>query len=48
MMRRFDARPHSGFRLVFPSFLVAIKREEKSNMMLIKRWLEEQAADGRE
>lgn len=40
LQSRFEARPNGAFRLVFPLFLIAIKREEKTNMALIKKWVE--------
>jgi uncharacterized protein YndB with AHSA1/START domain len=37
---RFDATPHGWFRLVFPLFLVVIRKQERENMRCIKRVLE--------
>ena len=42
----FDARPHGWFRLVFPLFLVKIRKEEAANMTHIKTALERRAAAG--
>jgi carbon monoxide dehydrogenase subunit G len=36
----FDARPHGWFRLVFPIFLLMIKREERANMTHLRIALE--------
>lgn len=36
----FDAKPHGRARLIFPIFLLAIRREEKHNMAHLKTWLE--------
>lgn len=41
---RFDARPNGAFQLIFPIFLIAIRCEEKSNMSLLKSWLEARPA----
>ena len=38
---RFDARPHGWFRLIFPVFLVILRRQEKANMANVKRYLED-------
>jgi hypothetical protein len=40
----FDARPHGRFRLVFPAFLLLIRRQEKDNMKRIRQTLERQAS----
>lgn len=37
---RFDARPHGWFRLVFPVFLLVMKRQERNNMANLKQALE--------
>jgi len=37
---RFDARPHGFFRLIFPIFLIILGRQEKANMLNVKRFLE--------
>jgi uncharacterized protein YndB with AHSA1/START domain len=42
----FDARPHGLFRLVFPLFLVKIRKEEAANMTYLKTALERRAAAG--
>ena len=36
----FDARPHGWFRLVFPLFLIKLRRDEKANMIYIRQALE--------
>lgn len=36
----FDPRPHGWFRLVFPIFLLVIRREEKANMGHLRDALE--------
>jgi uncharacterized protein YndB with AHSA1/START domain len=36
----FVARPHGWFRLVFPMFLVVIKRQERANMRHLRTRLE--------
>jgi uncharacterized protein YndB with AHSA1/START domain len=36
----FDARPHGWFRLVFPLFVVMIRRQEKQNMVHLREALE--------
>jgi carbon monoxide dehydrogenase subunit G len=41
-----DARPHGWFRLVFPLFLVKIRKEEAANRTHIKAALERRAAAG--
>jgi uncharacterized protein YndB with AHSA1/START domain len=37
---RFDATPHGPFKLVFPVFLALMRREEASNMTLLKQAVE--------
>src|SRR5258708_39403542 len=37
---RFDAKAHGFFRLIFPIFLIIIRRQEKANMANVKRFLE--------
>lgn len=37
---RFDATPHGWFRLIFPLFLLNIRKQERENMRCIKRVLE--------
>ncbi len=37
---RFDAHPHGWFRLVFPLFLLVMKRQERKNMANAKQALE--------
>lgn len=37
---RFDASPQGWFRLVFPLFLLSIRKQERENMRSIKRVLE--------
>jgi carbon monoxide dehydrogenase subunit G len=37
----FDAKPHGFFVLVFPVFLLAMKRQEKANMANLKSALEQ-------
>jgi Polyketide cyclase / dehydrase and lipid transport len=39
----FQPRPHGWFRLVFPVFLLIIRREEKANMARIREALERRA-----
>jgi carbon monoxide dehydrogenase subunit G len=39
----FDARPHGWFRLVFPLFLVMIRRQERQNMVHLRDALERDA-----
>jgi hypothetical protein len=36
----FEPRPHSWFRLIFPLFLLAVRREEKANMTYVREALE--------
>lgn len=38
---RFAATPHGWMRLVFPAFLLVMKRQERTNMANLKRALEE-------
>jgi hypothetical protein len=40
----FDARPHGWFRLVFPFFLMQMRREERANMTHLRNALEQRAA----
>ena len=42
----FSPTPHGWFRLVFPFFLVVMRRQEKQNMALIKSALEHRAKAG--
>ncbi len=42
----FRPTPHGWFRLVFPLFLLVIRRQEKQNMGLIKGALEHRADAG--
>lgn len=37
---RFDARPRGWFRLVFPLFLILMRRAEKANFRYIKAYVE--------
>ena len=39
-----DARPHGLFRLIFPIFLVMMKREERANMSHLRDALERRTA----
>lgn len=39
----FTATPHGWFRLIFPLFLMGMRRQEEQNMVLIKRALERRA-----
>jgi hypothetical protein len=41
---RFDARPHGFFRVIFPVFLIILRRQENANMVNVKRALEAQPA----
>jgi hypothetical protein len=41
---RFDATAHGFFRLIFPIFLIILRRQEKANMVNVKRALEAQPA----
>ena len=43
LISRFDARPKGLFRVVFPVFLVMMKRQERANMANLKAALEGQA-----
>jgi Polyketide cyclase / dehydrase and lipid transport len=36
----FDARPHGWFRVVFPLFLLRLRREESANMSYLRHALE--------
>ena len=40
----FDARPHGWFRLVFPLFLLSMRREERANMTHLRSALERRVA----
>lgn len=40
LVSRFDARPRGMFRLVFPVFLMIIRRQERENMRNLTRALE--------
>jgi hypothetical protein len=40
LMSRFDAHPKGFFRVVFPLFLMMMKRQEKANMVNAKNTLE--------
>jgi hypothetical protein len=40
LVSRFDARPHGWMRLVFPMFIQIMKRQERANMVNLKRVLE--------
>jgi uncharacterized protein YndB with AHSA1/START domain len=40
----FDARPRGWMRLVFPVFVLVMKRQERENMVNIRRTLERSAA----
>lgn len=39
----FEPRPHGWFRLIFPIFLLVIRREEKANMIHLRQALEQRA-----
>ncbi len=39
----FEPTPHGWFRLIFPVFLIVIRREEKANMTHIRERLEQRA-----
>ena len=41
---RFGATPHGFFRLIFPVFLIILRRQEKANLVNLKRVLETQPA----
>jgi hypothetical protein len=43
LVSRFDARPKGLFRLVFPIFLIMMRRQEKANMVNLTRALEQAA-----
>jgi hypothetical protein len=40
----FEAQPHGNFRLIFPLFLIKIRKEEAANMTHLKAALERRAA----
>jgi hypothetical protein len=42
----FDARPHGWFRLIFPVFLLMMKKEERANMTHLRTALERRTASG--
>jgi uncharacterized protein YndB with AHSA1/START domain len=42
----FDARPQGWFRLLFPLFLLKLRRDEKANMTYLRRALELRAESG--
>lgn len=42
LVSRFDARPKGLFRVVFPVFLLMMKRQERANMVNLKAALEAQ------
>ncbi len=44
---RFDATAHGFFRLVFPIFLVIMRRQERANLANVKRFLEHGAGRAR-
>jgi len=44
LVARFDARPRGWMRLVFPVFMLVMKRQERANMVNIRRNLERSAA----
>lgn len=37
---RFDARPHGLFKLIFPIFLLMLRKQERENMVNAKRYVE--------
>ena len=39
----FDGRPHGWFRLLFPLFLLQMRREERANMTYLREALERRA-----
>ena len=41
---RFDAHPHGWARLFFPIFMAAMRRQERQNMVDLKRALEQRPA----
>ncbi|PWK80955.1 polyketide cyclase/dehydrase/lipid transport protein [Lentzea atacamensis] len=43
----FTPRPHGWFRLIFPLFLLVIRREEKTNMIHLRTALERRARNRR-
>jgi hypothetical protein len=45
LVSRFDARPRGMFRLIFPIFLVVMRRQEKANMRNLTRALEDHAVE---
>ncbi len=40
----FEAMPHGWFKLIFPLFLIRLRREERANMTHIRETLERRAA----
>jgi hypothetical protein len=44
LLSDFDAHPHGWFRLIFPLFLLRMRREEKANMTYLREALERRAA----
>jgi hypothetical protein len=40
VMTQFDAHPHGWFRLIFPVFLLIMRRAERNNARLYKQALE--------
>jgi uncharacterized protein YndB with AHSA1/START domain len=44
LVASFDARPRGWMRLVFPVFVLVMKRQERANMVNIRRTLERSAA----
>jgi hypothetical protein len=40
LVSRFDAHPRGWFRLIFPVFLLIMRRQEKTNMANVKRFVE--------
>jgi len=40
----FDAKPHGWFRLVFPVFLLLLRRQRKANMERLREAFEEQVS----
>lgn len=43
----FDPRPHGWFRLVYPVFLIMIRRDEKANMSHLRDVLERRVHESR-
>jgi len=41
---QFDARPHGWFRVIFPVFLLMMKKEERANMTHLRVALEQRTA----